>query len=497
MVGKTGTGMSRKPEKTTEENKKKRLRKRKTKQTLTRAVTHIRLSEANPGKLAALDQMMAVYLPLCQEYTTLFCTQEANPDKYTAPVFEAHLSDRLHRVAIQQAAGIAKSWRTNRQAAYETYLEDLADYTAAKAQAQAEGRALDPKRKEPEWREWKLPTLRVPAIQANANVVVVEPSTNSTFDYWLRISTLDKGNPLRVPIKLASYHKQILAGKTLNTSTTLHKRKGAWWLTLSFDEEMPLKTQAGAPVIGVDVGIANFVTTSTGQSYGTFHGALARKHRRDRHKRRNKAKLRACLQKKGVPRERLPSTSSATGQRLSRHVRQEINRAINQVLDAHPEARLVYENLSVASMRFHARCMNAYLYASQLGHIPDQLAWAAAKRGIAAHTVNPAYSSQECPRCHFVSRANRPDQKTFRCVVCGYQAHADHKAALVLAFRWADHALAACKTKEAVKALLLRRHASWKQAQAEQNTRRSEEIGPALQLNVRACPETFLESSSE
>jgi hypothetical protein len=196
MVGKTGTGMSRKPEKTTKDVKKQRLRKRKTKQTLTRAVTHIRLSEANPGKLAALDQMMAVYLPLCQAYTTMFCTQVANPDKYAAPVFESHLSDRLHRVAIQQAAGIAKSWRSNRQAAYETYLKDLADYTAAKARAQAEGRALDPKRTEPQWREWKLPTLRVPAIQANANVVIVEPSTTSTFDYWLRISTLDKRMPL-------------------------------------------------------------------------------------------------------------------------------------------------------------------------------------------------------------------------------------------------------------------------------------------------------------
>jgi transposase len=260
---------------------------------------------------------MAVYLPLCQQYTTLFCTQEANPDKYTDPVYQTELSDRLHRVALQQAAGIAKSWRTNRQAAYETYLKDLADYTEVKAKARAEGRELDRKRKEPAWREWKLPTLRVPAIQANANVVVVEPSTNSTFDYWLRISTLDKGNPLRVPIKLASYHKQILADKMLNTSTTLHQRKGVWWLTLSFDEEIPLKTEAGAPVIGVDVGIANFVTTSTGQSYGTFHGALARNHRRDRHKRRNKAKLRACLQKKGVPQERLPSTSSATGQRRS------------------------------------------------------------------------------------------------------------------------------------------------------------------------------------
>jgi len=286
----------------------------------------------------------------------------------------------------------------------------------------------------------EAPVLRVPVMQANANVVVVEPSTDSTFDYWLRISTLDKGNPLRVPVKLAAYHKKALAGKTLNTSTTLSKRKGVWWLTLSFDEEIALQTATGAPVVGVDVGIANFVTTSTGQSYGTFHGALARAHRRDRHKRRNKAKLRACLQKKGVSKAQLPSTSSATGQRLSRHVRQEINRAVNQVLAAHPEARIVYENLSVASMRFHARSMNAYLYASQLGHIPKQLAWAAAKRGMAVHTVNPAYSSQECPRCHFVSRANRPDQKTFRCVVCGYHDHADHKAALTLAARWGDHA---------------------------------------------------------
>ena len=128
------------------------------------------------------------------------------------------------------------------------------------------------------------------------------------------------------------------------------------------------------------------------------------------------------------------------GSGADRHARQEINRAVNQVLEAHPEARIVYENLSVASMRFHARSMNAYLYASQLGHIPKQLAWAAAKRGMAVHTVNPAYSSQECPRCHFVSRANRPDQKTFRCVVCGYHDHADHKAALTLAARWGDHA---------------------------------------------------------
>ena len=453
--------MSRKPEKTPAQDKQKRKPKTKTKQTITRAVTHIRLIEANPGKLDALDQLVVAYLALTQQYVTRFCEAETSPDKFAIPIFETELSDRWHRVAMQQAAGIAKSWRTNRQAAYDAYWENLADYAAAKAEALASGKPLDMERKEPEWHEWNLPELRVPCIQANANVVVVEKSEDTTFDYWLRISTLDKGNPLRIPVKLASYHKQALEGRTLNSSTTLQKRNGVWWLTLSFDEDVPVQTATSAPCVGVDVGIANFITTSTGKQYGSFHGKLARRQKRDREKRRRKAKLRACLKKKGV--ENLPSTSCATGQRLSRHVRQEINRAVNLLLEEHPDARIIYEDLSVASMRFKARSMNAYLYASNLAHIPEQLAWATAKRGMAAHTVKAAYSSQECSCCHFVDRTNRPNQQTFCCGVCGYRDHADHNASVNLASRFRDAELSACQKKEQIKALLLRRHEEWKQ----------------------------------
>jgi Putative transposase DNA-binding domain len=449
-----GPRVSQKPRSETSQDKKKRKYKQKTKQTLTHAVTHIRLIEANAGKLEDLDQVARVYQALCQQYVTLLCTQEAAPDKYADPVFETDLSDRWHRVAMQQAAGIAQSWRTNRQAAYDAYLEDLADWKLAQEQNP------DPKRTEPAWRDWKIPELRVPCIQANVNVVVVEQSEDTTFDYWLRISTLDKGDPLRVPIKLAPYHRKALQGHTLNTSTTLHKRKGVWWLTLSFDEDVPHVTEPSAPKVGADVGIANFITTSTGKHYGSFHGKLARRHKRDREKRRRKAKLRACLNKKGV--EQLPSTSSATGQRLSRHVKQEINRAVNQMIEDHPDARIIYEDLSVASMRFKARSMNAYLYASHLAHIPEQIAWATAKRGMATHTVKAAYSSQECHRCHYPDRANRPDQSTFLCVVCHHRDHADHNAALNLASRFEDKELAACKNKGEVKALLMRRHDAWK-----------------------------------
>ena|SRR6266699_1649106 len=74
-------------------------------QRITKAVTHIRLLEANAGKLAALNALAPVYLALCQQYVTCFCTQE-RPNKLRDPLFHTPLSERWHRVAIQQADGI-------------------------------------------------------------------------------------------------------------------------------------------------------------------------------------------------------------------------------------------------------------------------------------------------------------------------------------------------------------------------------------------------------
>src|ERR1700730_5310664 len=103
-------------------------------QTLTRAVTHIRLEATNAGKLAALDDLAQVYLPLCQQYVALFCRDE-HPDKFRATCFPTPLSERWQRVAIQQAAGVAQSWRTNRAQAYQDYMDDLLGYYEQQAES--------------------------------------------------------------------------------------------------------------------------------------------------------------------------------------------------------------------------------------------------------------------------------------------------------------------------------------------------------------------------
>jgi hypothetical protein len=420
---------------------------------LTRAITHIRLSDTNAGKMAQLDALADAYMTLCQQYVTAFCIGVA-PDKYADAWLDSPLSARWQRAVIQHAAGVAQSWRVNRDRAYRAFLDGRAE----------QQEQTDPQRSAPIWREWRTPTLKQTVLVANANVVTLEPSEDSTFDYWLRVSTLDKRQPIRIPVRLAAYYRRVLAHRTPNTSMTLARKLSGWWLTLTVDESITATTTDESPVVGVDVGIANFLTSSTGKRYGTFHGTLGRRHKQDRDKRRRKARLRACLAKKGVT--RLPSL---TNQRLARHVRQEINRAVNAFYADHMGYQIAYEDLDVRTMRFRARRMNAYLYASNLAHLPRQLAWGAKKRGQTARTGWAAYSSQACSRCHFVSRTNRPDRQTFCCQVCGFQLNADENAALNHQARFTDHEMRTCRSKEAVKALLDARHVAF----LEQTARRS------------------------
>jgi transposase len=202
-------------------------------------------------------------------------------------------------------------------------------------------------------------------IEANRNVaqlsqedelpLELEAARGTGFDYWLRLSTLDKGATLWLPVQLADYHRKKLGDQQPNSSVTLERRKdGTWWLELTFDAPV-VAPQPQA--VGADVGINNFITTSTGQHYGTFQGDLNARFERDRSKRQRKAKLRAVLEQKGI--EKLPSTTSASGERLRRHTHQSINKAVKDFFLDHPNCEIVLEDLLVSTMRFKSKRMNS------------------------------------------------------------------------------------------------------------------------------------------
>ncbi|WP_425313396.1 zinc ribbon domain-containing protein, partial [Methanothrix soehngenii] len=59
----------------------------------------------------------------------------------------------------------------------------------------------------------------------------------------------------------------------------------------------------------------------------------------------------------------------------------------------------------------------------------------AAIAGVPLICIDPAYTSQECPICHLISRSNRPTRDEFSCVCCGFSGPADTIAARNIAAR--------------------------------------------------------------
>ncbi|MFG2520164.1 RNA-guided endonuclease TnpB family protein [Streptomyces sp. NPDC048527] len=63
------------------------------------------------------------------------------------------------------------------------------------------------------------------------------------------------------------------------------------------------------------------------------------------------------------------------------------------------------------------------------------IVYKAKRAGVPVVFVDPAYTSQECSKCHHIERGNRPAQARFACRSCGFVEHADHNASHNIAHR--------------------------------------------------------------
>ena len=124
--------------------------------------------------------------------------------------------------------------------------------------------------------------------------------------------------------------------------------------------------------------------------------------------------------------------------RLRAALENEINRGLNEMFEWHRQTAFVVEDLARNFKPVRgSKLMRAILSAWPRGVLEKRMEFKAAERGVRLVFVPAAYSSQVCPRCGHVSRNNR-HRDEFRCEFCGYEAHADIKAAAALGLRVHD-----------------------------------------------------------
>ncbi|MFD9503810.1 RNA-guided endonuclease InsQ/TnpB family protein [Streptomyces sp. NPDC060035] len=172
--------------------------------------------------------------------------------------------------------------------------------------------------------------------------------------------------------------------------------------------------------IGVDLGIVNVATTSTG--YRAAGRGLNRYRKRQ-------IELRRKLQTKGTKSARRLLKQRA--RKEARHAAN-INHIISKkiVTTAERTGRgIALEDLTGIRDRVRLRKdQRTPLHSWSFHQLGSFIEYKARRAGVPLVYVDPAYTSRQCSACGYTDRKNRVDQATFACRACGVTMHADDNA---------------------------------------------------------------------
>ena len=179
--------------------------------------------------------------------------------------------------------------------------------------------------------------------------------------------------------------------------------------------------------LGIDLGIVNLATTSDGD---TFSGKELDARRQWYEKRR------AILQSVGTrSAKRALMKLSGRFARFQKHVNHCISKALVGAAKR-TSCGIALEDLSGIRKRVRVRRGQRTRHHNWAFHQLGQfVTYKARLAGVAVTLVDPRYTSQLCPLCGHISKANRKSRDWFACSSCGFAAPADHVAAINIAAR--------------------------------------------------------------
>jgi len=297
-------------------------------------------------------------------------------------------------------------------------------------------------------RKWRRPRFKRIAMHLDAKVAMVEENESSvSFDKWLKLSTLDKGKPVLIPLKNNAYAEGI-DGRYLNFYQ-VQEEDGD--LIVRLVKELERRDYRPiVPEIGIDLGLNPLFATDRGDLIGRkFLGFLAKSDDQI-------TKRMAYLQKIG----RRPSQDkkySKLVRRLRDFLENEINRHINRLVELYRPARIVVERLDFRGQNLSRR-MNRLLSRFGKRIVGEKLKSLQELYGIEIVETNPAYSSQECASCGYIDEKNRKNTHGFECQACGRKRNAQVNAARNILRRRSVEGITVRTPKKQVLEVLVKRH---------------------------------------
>ncbi|MBB3048951.1 putative transposase [Litorivivens lipolytica] len=226
-----------------------------------------------------------------------------------------------------------------------------------------------------------------------------------------------------------------IAGKIKNCTIT--RNAGHWFISFQVEQKVEQLAHPSTREVGIDMGVAKFVTLSDGTSikplniYRKYEQRLAKEQRRLA----KKVKFSNNWRKQKQRITRLHSKIA--------HCRNDfLHKASTEISKNH--AMIVIEDLRTKNMSRSAKGtidapgtnvkaksgLNKSILDQGWYEFRRQLEYKQAWLGGDVLAVPAHHTSQTCPACDHVSPDNRKTQANFTCVQCGHQDNADRVAAI-------------------------------------------------------------------
>jgi len=238
-----------------------------------------------------------------------------------------------------------------------------------------------------------------------------------SFDYWIKVSTLEKGKPVYIPLKKNSYAES-LEGEFLNFCQVV-ERNGS----LEFKIVKELKKKKYIPktdTVAIDLGLNPLFATDRGDLIGRYFLSFLTELDKKITKRMaflQKSRIKPSQDKKYV----------SLVDKLREVLKSEINRMLNRIVEIYKPAKIVVEKLDFRSPELSKR-MNRLIQNFGKRFVREKLQRLKELYGIDVVEVNPAYTSQECSSCGYVDARNRKNTQDFECKACGRKINAQINA---------------------------------------------------------------------
>jgi len=300
----------------------------------------------------------------------------------------------------------------------------------------------------------RAPKLRNIVMCLDSKVAKIEKLDNG-FDYWIKLTTLNKQHPIYLPIE--SYHYFEHATGTLKRHVQIMVRDAVEYAFVkeSDDKELIVENNENK-IVGIDLGMVNLLVSSSGNQYGqALYSKL--KHYDEIITGVTKRRQKNGLRNKPDKVDRLYC-------KVRSLIKNEVGRALNGFLAKEKPDEVVMEDLTGLTQNTTnkklSKKMRRLLNNCGMSKISKRLAIKQKRLGFRITSVNRAYTSQECPACHNIDKKNRKDQAHFKCTQCGYKRNADYVASVNIRNRRSIPGIGIHTPYRSVRGLIERHHVS-------------------------------------